>query len=144
MKLLRLFLILLSLPAWAQPSSDEAAIRQRIAEFSRFVVAGDNRAIADAYTAEASILPPGLDIISGTEGIRSYWSRKPGNTTTFHKITPVEIVVQGDTAYDHGYYEVSGISQGKPFEGARGKYLIVWRKQDGEWKIHLDAWNRVN
>jgi ketosteroid isomerase-like protein len=25
----------------------------------------------------------------------------------------------------------------------RGKYVIVWHKRQGEWKIYLDIWNRV-
>ena len=24
-----------------------------------------------------------------------------------------------------------------------GKYTIVWKKTDGEWKIYLDIWNNV-
>ena len=42
-----------------------------------------------------------------------------------------------------GYYE--GKTQRK--DGSeiswKGKYVIVWKKEKGDWKIHLDAWNRV-
>jgi ketosteroid isomerase-like protein len=137
-----LFLLSYSVAAYAQ-IDDETVIRRNIAAFSDAIVHRDTEAIANAYAADASIFPNGFDIIKGTKDIKSYWTPRSGTTTTFHKIYPVEIVVNGSTAYGHGYYEVSGINDGNPFQGVRGKYVIVWKKLDGQWKIYLDIWNRA-
>lgn len=128
--------------AYAQ-TDDEAIIRKNIASFSESIIHRDIDAIANAYTTDAAIFPQGYNIIRGTPAIKSYWTPKAGTTTTSHRIYPEEIAIVGDTAYDHGYYEVSGINQGNPFQGVRGKYVIVWKKVAGDWKIYLDIWNNA-
>jgi ketosteroid isomerase-like protein len=124
-------------------TADEAAILNNIEQFSTWVVEGNTKAIVGAYTDDASIFPNGQDIITGTDLIQTYWNPKPGNITTFHKIYPIEITIEGYTAYDYGYYEVSGSNQGVPYEQLRGKYVIVWKKTGEQWKIYLDIWNRA-
>ena len=49
----------------------------------------------------------------------------------------------GDTAYDFGYYYGTTIVEGKEAESWKGKYVIVWKRVDGDWKMYLDIWNRV-
>lgn len=60
-----------------------------------------------------------------------------------HKISPQEIKIIGNEAYDYGYYEgTTRFSDGKEKSG-KGKYVIVWKKVENEWKIYLDIWNRI-
>lgn len=124
-------------------TADEVSTLNNIRQFSTWVLEGNARATAIAYTDDASIFPIGQDIITGTDPVQTYWTPKPGNITTFHKIYPVEITIEGNTAYDYGYYEVSGSNQGVPYEKLRGKYVIVWKKTEEQWNIYLDIWNRA-
>jgi len=50
-------------------------------------------------------------------------------------------VVDGDHAYDHGVYEVSGERDGKAWGPFRGKYVIVWRRDRRAWRMEHDMWN---
>ncbi len=129
---------------FALGQNDEQEIRARISAFSEAVVNRDIDALTNAYTADASIFPNGQPILQGKDAIRAYWAPRAGDTTTFHKIYPEAITIEGNTAYDYGYYEVSGITRGQSYQKAKGKYVIVWKKVAGEWKMHLDIWNRVN
>ena len=60
-----------------------------------------------------------------------------------HEVEPTEITIVDNIAYDLGYY--NGKTQRK--DGSvvtwKGKYLIVWKKVEGEWKIYADAWNDI-
>jgi len=119
-------------------------ITQKIAGFSEFVMTSDYDKIAAAYTHDGKIMPDGTKIIEGYEDIKKRWTLPEGVSIPYHKILPEEIKVIEDHAYDYGYYE----GKTKRADGSevswKGKYVIVWRKEEGQWKIYLDIWNRVN
>ncbi|MEO0472859.1 MAG: DUF4440 domain-containing protein, partial [Bacteroidota bacterium] len=127
-------------------TGDEAEIEKilaNVAQFSKYVMAGDQESIAAAYTADGKIFPNTIDIIEGTEGLAKYWTRSEGYETTFHKITPREIKIIGDEAYDYGYYEGKSKGPDGVEKSWRGKYVIVWKKVADDWKIYLDIWNSI-
>jgi ketosteroid isomerase-like protein len=127
-------------------AEDERIIRQGIETFSRDLVAGNFEAITQAYTPDAKIFPPGLDILQKHEAIRKYWTPGPDrkSRTVHHKITPSEIEITGAYAYDWGYYEGRTRQEDGSEQPWRGKYVIVWKRTaPGVWKIYLDAWNRI-
>jgi ketosteroid isomerase-like protein len=112
--------------------------------FSTFYMNANYDGLANSYTEDAKILPPNTKIIEGREAIRNKWILPDGMSILMHKVTPSEITIRNEYAYDIGLYE--GISRTKagveiPW---KGKYLIVWKKEKGEWKIYADAWNRIN
>lgn len=123
--------------------ADIEQIRNNSKLFSEAVVKADYNAIGAFYTEDAKIFPPQKDIISGNEAIKSYWTPQQGVSILSHSSTSSEIKIMGDEAYDYGYYEgksKTGIGKVVPF---KGKYLIIWRKVNGEWKMYLDIWNRL-
>ncbi|MBL7776319.1 MAG: nuclear transport factor 2 family protein, partial [Saprospiraceae bacterium] len=95
------------LPAAADNERAERIIRHNIAEFSRQLIAGNYEAVTQAYAPDAKIFPPGLDILRRHEAIRNYWTPPPGrdSRTVHHRVSPEEIQVSGNLAYDWGYYE---------------------------------------
>lgn len=127
-------------------ATDLGIIHQNIDAFSRSLVEGDYEAVVNAYTPDGKLFPQRGDILRGEEAIRRYWTPPPGmeSRTVHHRVRPEEIVVQGDTAYDWGYYEgATRLGEGKEVHW-EGKYVIVWKKTaDGQWKIYLDSWNNL-
>ncbi|MGE0770429.1 MAG: DUF4440 domain-containing protein [Cyclobacteriaceae bacterium] len=143
-----LFSILLSIIASrsnAQGSNQEVAtILELVTAFSKKVVANDYDGIANAYTESGKIFPNNRAIITGREDIRKYWIQPETRKVLSHQIFPEEINIVGETAYDYGYYQITTQDQGKEPQTTRGKYVIVWKKTNGQWKIHLDIWNRAD
>jgi uncharacterized protein (TIGR02246 family) len=130
------------LPLLAQTAgSDSAAIHELARQFSAAYVRGDAAAMADLYTADAVIFPERSDAISGREAIRRYWTLPAGRRITRHVVTPEHIKIDGRHAYDHGTFEVAGVRDDKAWGPARGKYVVVWRREPAGWRIHLDIWN---
>ena len=122
----------------------EIAIRSQNVKFSRLVVHEKLDSLMLLYHNDAKVLPRHSEIISGIDNIRDLWQLSEGDTTSFHKIYPQEIILNGTTAYDYGYYEVSGKRGKRIFTNFRGKYVVVWKKdQYGAWRILLDIWNYV-
>jgi len=128
------------LPGQATPS-DSAAIHELGRQFSAAYVRGDAAAMVGLYTTDAVLFPERSDAISGTGAITQYWTLPPGRRVTRHSTTPTRITVDGDHAYDYGTYEIAGERNGLPWGPIRGKYVIVWRREKGSWRMQLDIWN---
>lgn len=119
-----------------------AAIKEQVKKFSNYLMTDQRDEVVKMYTSDAKIFPEKTDILEGGE-LSNYWN--PENRswkTTYHIVTPLEIKVVGDEAYDYGYYEGKS-SNGDRSSSWKGKYVIVWKKIDGEWKIYLDIWNSI-
>ncbi len=129
-------------PGHSALSSSEKEIARQANAFSAAFINGDADAIAELYTQDAVIFPTSSEMIVGRDKIREYWKWKPNSKIIMHKVTPTGIEVIGDVATDYGYYTVSGEHEGSPWGPKRGKYLIVWKREnDGKWRMQLDMWN---
>lgn len=123
---------------------DIGTILKNIEAFSQYYVGGDYENLANSYTIDGKIFPNNADIIEGRVAIKKRWILPEGVKTLRHQVTPKEItVIDDETAYDYGYYE--GESQNVNGEKStfKGKYVIVWKKVEGDWKIYLDIWNSL-
>ena len=125
-------------------SSEMKIITENIKTFSAYYISGNYEALANMYCKDGMILPPDADIIKGREAIKKRWELPEGVSVPYHKTSPTEISINDDWAYDIGYYEGTTIKKNGDEGNFKGKYLIVWKKEEGDWKIYADAWNRIN
>lgn len=116
-------------------------ILNNIKAFSQSVITSDYEGIAEAYTEDGKIFPNNSDIVEGKSKIKKWWVLPEGVKTTYHKIIPAEIRINGEYAYDHGLYEGNTLRANGREYPFKGKYVIVWKKENGSWKIYLDIWN---
>ncbi|MEM8507626.1 MAG: DUF4440 domain-containing protein [Bacteroidota bacterium] len=121
---------------------DVDQILENTKTFSAYVMRSDYTGIASSYTADAKIFPNTTLILEG-EDIIKYWTLPEGLSRPYHKITQSEITVIENTAYDYGYYEGKTKRNDGQLSSWKGKYVIVWKKIEGQWKMYLDIWNSV-
>lgn len=114
-------------------ASIEAGNKQFEAAASR----GDGAALAALYTANAQLLPAHSDIVSGTAAIQKFWQGVLDSGVRSVKLTTLEVEAHGDTAHEVGQYELSD-QAGKLLD--RGKYVVIWKRDGGRWKLHRDIW----
>ena len=121
--------------------ADRTAIRTRIADFDKAMLAADVPAIVSAYTDDAVLLPPNAPMVRGRAAIQKFFEGLP--KITEFKQSAVEIEGQGDLAYPWGTFETSMLPPGAkaPIKD-KGKVLAVWRKQtDGSWLASRVSWS---
>lgn len=142
--ILALLLTATSAPALAQEAGagDEAKVTELSRQWGEAAKARDTVGTWIHYAADAVLMPPNGPAIEGTEGLRAFWvgaMKNPDLTLTF---APTHVVVSegGDMAYDIGTYQMTTKSADGTMED-EGKYLVVWRKMDGEWKVVADMFN---
>ncbi len=141
-----------SFPTWkiectkrknTQKLSDEEQIRASAKAFSASYIKQDYESIAKSYTPDAKLFPNNTPIIVGYEAIKKRWSNSSGYTPIEHEVIPREIVVLGDTAHDYGVYMGKNKNDDGTETTYKGKYVIVWKKINNQWKMYLDIWNRI-
>lgn len=138
--------------SWAQSTAhrhvdaarDSTAIAAQSALLSASYVAGDIEALVTVYSPDGIAAPAGRDFIRGREALLELWALPANRKVIRHAATSVELIVDGDHAYDWGYYEGQVAVDGVPSSPFRGTYTIVWRReQDGVWRIAMDMWSAL-
>src|SRR5262249_7526604 len=104
-------------------------------------VAERNIGALDAvYTANARILPPGAEMVSGRENIKQFWQGAiEALNVASVRLETVDFEILGDSGYEIGRATLEFASEGAPLMTA--KYVVVWKQEDGVWKWHVDIWN---
>ena len=122
----------------AQTDNVKAAIDGQNKKFGAAVAAGDAAAIAAMYTEDATMLPPNAEPVKGRAAVQKAWQENIAGGVKGLALTATEVESHGDTAHEVGAYSVKDAA-GKEID--RGKYLVVWKRQQGQWKLHRDIWN---
>lgn len=94
--------------------------------------AEDAAAAAACYTLDAALLPPGAPQANGPDAIQAYWQAGIDGGLADVKLEPVEVVGGAEEATELGVVTANA---------GRGKYMVLWRKVDGAWKLHWDCFN---
>ena len=139
------FLLLFSSTFFAQEYSgsgeDINKILENVKNFSKAYISADYDKLTSYYSTDGKIFPANSDILVGHKAIKKRWTLSKGTKIISHKVTPKEIKVIDDYAYDYGYYK--GVSsRKKEVHYFKGTYVIVWKKVGDDWKIYLDIWNK--
>jgi uncharacterized protein (TIGR02246 family) len=124
--------------AAAQTPGPKAAIEAANAKFSADFAKGDAAAVASHYTAAAWAFPPNGEITKGREAIGKLWKGAMDSGVKSIKLVVVEVEAHGDAAHEVGTYALMG-EGGKALDN--GKYVVVWKREGGQWRIHRDIWN---
>ncbi|MFZ2506962.1 MAG: nuclear transport factor 2 family protein [Steroidobacteraceae bacterium] len=100
--------------------------------------AHDAAGVAALYTADAQLLPPDMEIISGRAAIQEFVARTnpPGSAPL--EMATTETLVFGDFAHRQGSFAIKGPDGAAP---ETGKFIELLKKVDGRWLIYRDIWN---
>ena len=104
--------------------------------------AKDFAAIEALMAPDALLLAPGAPPVQGAKAVAETWKSWGAlpNVAIDFGATHNEVAASGDFAYDYGSYTFAFDSDQGPFS-ENGKYIVVWKKIDGAWKIAADIFN---
>ena len=91
---------------------------------------------------DSLLLAPGAPPVQGAKAVADMWKTWGAlpNVAIDFGATLVEVAASGELAYDYGTYTFAFDSEEGPFSEV-GKYIVVWKKIDGAWKIAADIFN---
>jgi uncharacterized protein (TIGR02246 family) len=129
-------LALAAAPAFAQ---SKAAIQKLDDAWSAAFNKGEGARVAAMYTPDATLLPPGANMVHGTKAIAAFWSsaaHQLGDMT----LKAVDVRPLSPTAArEIGLFTAT--TKGANPQRIDGKYVVVWRKSGGRWRLFTDIWN---
>lgn len=108
------------------------------AEFMRAYAAGNTARLAARYTEDGQLLPPGMAPVTGHAAIEAYWRASFEAGAAKAILTTLEAEQHGDTAIETGTAEILD-AKGNRLDAA--KYIVIWKRVNGAWKMHRDIFN---
>ena len=132
--------ITISIAASAATKSNDPKLNQAIqkanSEWAAAMKTGDAATIAAPYAEDAVFVGVDGTCTKGRSEIEKlYISRFQKNgPAASTKIEDRDVTVDGDFAYESGYGEIGMNQNGKTVVNG-GRFLTVWQRISGEWKI---------
>ena len=112
----------------------EARDRQFMETFRR----GDAEGLAALYTTDGQAFPPNSEMASGAQAIQAVWQGAMDAGLKEARLEISEVEQHDDTAYEVGKYTLL-VEGGQTAD--TGKYIVIWKQEGGQWKLHRDIWN---
>ena len=118
-----------------------AAIEANNEKFMAALSDGDAAAVAALYTAEARLLPPNAEMMKGVQAVQAFWRGGMDMGIKGATLETVEVQVGGDIACEVGKYTMIIQPTADQTITDKGKYVILWKNENGSWKLDVDIWN---
>ena len=98
----------------------------------------DSTAMSLSYAKGGVLFQNNYEPVKGTDKLTSFWGEHFRSGINSIKLTTLE--VWGDENYvsEEGRFEV-GSKDGKVLD--HGSYIVIWKKEDGKWKLYRDLSN---
>ncbi|MFQ5908894.1 MAG: YybH family protein, partial [Thermoplasmata archaeon] len=118
--------------------SAEEEIKAANGRFMEATRNADAAALSAHYTRDGQVLPPNGEMVSGREALTTFWQSVLDTGIRDHRLESLEVIPMGDLAVEVGTYSL------RDEDGAfldRGNLMVVWKEEDGVWRMHRDIWN---
>lgn len=93
--------------------------------------------LAKLYAPDALLMPPGVETVSGEENICNFWQGVIDMGICDVYLETLTLDEAGSTLIEIGHYRLHN----ETAMVDRGKYLVVWKQVEGEWRLFRDIWN---
>lgn len=98
----------------------------------------DATALASLYAHDARIILPEQDVIVDRPAIEKFWKTELAVSVGKQTSTTIEVEDYGEVAFETGKWVIKMADGGI---ADRGKFLTVWKRTGGQWRIHRETWN---
>ena len=125
----------------AARAADGDAVRDAIQAANRVFIAmllhGDAQGVASLYSIDAALFAPGAEPAKGRPAIAAAWQQAITAGIKGLSLVTDEVVASGDLAAETGAAQIVA-GDGKV---ENSHYVVVWRLEDGHWRLLRDIWN---
>lgn len=132
---------LLILAGAAQARDIEAEIDAANAKFVAAFNKGDAAGVAQLYTEQATALPPGAPMAKGRTAIQNFWHGAIQSGLKNVSLKALQVDQFGGAAREIGQFSLDAPDAQKQTVHVEGKYVVLWRRSGGSWKLDTDIWN---
>ncbi|MEE8294986.1 MAG: DUF4440 domain-containing protein [Sphingomonadales bacterium] len=116
----------------------KAEIETANARFEEAFKTGDIPALVGLYTEDSTIIPANMETVKGTEARTLLWKGLMDSGIAGVELVTDEVTGERNLAAERGHINLLDADGN---EIATARYVVVWKKVNGIWKLHLDIWN---
>ena len=113
-------------------------IEEKNNQFTQAHITGDTTFLNNIFTKDAKAFPPNSDAVVGRAAISAENSKWVNFDINEFREKTTAFYGNEDYLIDEGTYY---LRYGKVNTIDKGKYLNVWKKEDGDWKMFTNMWN---
>jgi uncharacterized protein (TIGR02246 family) len=125
-----------SAPAFNLDSAKQN-IEHQNAAFQKAFQTSDSAGLANLFALDAKMMMPGSPSIVGRAAIGSMVA-KFMKMNVKREAKTIEVWGNGDLLAEEG---TASLFDQKGVELDHAKYLVIWKMEDGQWKLFRDMWN---
>jgi ketosteroid isomerase-like protein len=118
--------------------SAKAAIAASNKLFGETFATDDSAKFINNYTSNACINPSNMPKMCGPGAITAFFNGGYKMGIRNLKLTTDEVSGGKEAVVETGSYEMYG---DKGLVMDKGKYIVIWKEENGKWKMHQDIWN---
>lgn len=128
---------------------DEIATIEALSrQFTEALKARDYAAVGGMFTNDAVICPPNSNVITGKGNVAQFWERNRRiQGLSFDSVSVKALSENALRAVGIMSLQLASPNPGPEAAGRgqqiKAKYILVWQKVDGVWKIDSGIWNRI-
>ncbi len=116
----------------------KAAIAESNQAFGESWGTGDSTKFANCYASDAVLNAPNMPAMTGTAAITGFFSAGYKWGTRNVALKTNEVFGTKDCVVETGTYE---LFMENNVSGDKGKYIVMWKEENGKWKMYRDVWN---
>lgn len=115
----------------------EASIMQSNQNFIKAFQNEDSAGVANRFTNDAKLMCSNHPSIEGKENIRHYFSKIMESGVAKIDLHTIKILGDSSILAEEGTYQ---FSDKKEHQTDKGKYIVLWKQEAGNWKMYRDMW----
>jgi len=118
--------------------SARAAITASNASYGSCFANGDSANFVSHYTSDACISPSNMPKMCGSPAINAFFNGGYKMGIRNIKLNTDELMGGKEGVIETGTYELMA-DKGVTID--KGKFIVIWKEENGKWKMHRDIWN---
>ena len=117
----------------------KASIQQSNLRFMKAFEEGDSTEVANCFMKNGVILLDDRPSVEGRDNIRHFFSLIMKNNIAKYELETKNIWGDSSILVEEGTYKLTGP---KKKLREKGKYIVLWKQETGNWKMFRDIWAR--
>lgn len=106
--------------------------------FARAHVTGEVEVINDYFTKDAKVFLPNSEVVTGSEEIAELNEQYVEYGITAFREETTALYGDEELLVEEGRYFMT---YGEDGIVENGKYINIWKQENGDWKVHSNIWN---
>jgi ketosteroid isomerase-like protein len=119
----------------------KAHISEMNKTYSNRFTTNDTAFYNDRYCKNAAVFSPGLPAVMGRDSIASFFYQNGTNKEAKIELPPGAVYGTPELVVEEGTYN---FPDGKGGSVDKGKFIALWKQEDGKWKLYREIWNTDN